>query len=437
MTNVDGKAIEGKLQSSQLQPLDNLYKTMLPQLRETLPSFIEPEAFMRFFMVAYNQNPKLKSCSEASIITALMDSASAGIIPFTVMQEAVILPYGKWDKDRKVTVYQAKFQLMYRGIITLAERLGEYTEIYASEVYCNDYFEWEYGLDKFLRHKPADISEGEPSHFYAVYKKLNGGKHFVVWSRARVIEHMKKYTKVDLSDKEAIWNKSFTPMALKTMLKEVLKYAPKSVKFMKLLAKDLELKAAFTPDASDFTPEAEDELKNMITAQIETTATDTTEKPTKKIDKPKPDVAMINQEQVDNISELAQMYSWSDDRVDAMIQEKYGKVRLMLTAEEAAHIITSMGKKIEDSNKKRADDKVKTEAAPPAPDVPKADAEVQAVLDESPEPPATKPVEKPSLLDAIGAEQGDSFLKSLKEQEDYHKKIADKLGMNKPKEEDK
>ena len=61
---------------------------------------------------------------------------------------------------------EAQFQLGYRGLIDLARRTGEITSVYAHEVYEGDEFEYSYGLDKDLKHKPiGEEDESKITHF--------------------------------------------------------------------------------------------------------------------------------------------------------------------------------------------------------------------------------------------------------------------------------
>jgi recombination protein RecT len=148
-------------------------------------------------------------------------------------------------------VDEAQFQIGYKGLITLALRTGEYKAIYAHEVYANDDFSYSYGLDKNLHHIPADEPNGEPIKYYAVYHLKNGGYDFVVWSKTRIDFHAKKHSQAVQKGWTSPWTTNYDMQAKKTVLKEVLKYAPKSIEFAQQIAADETVKREVNEDMSE------------------------------------------------------------------------------------------------------------------------------------------------------------------------------------------
>ena len=59
---------------------------------------------------------------------------------------------------------ECQFQLGYKGLIDLVYRSEEVTDIQAHEVYENDEFEYELGLDPKLKHIPALKRPGRCHH---------------------------------------------------------------------------------------------------------------------------------------------------------------------------------------------------------------------------------------------------------------------------------
>jgi len=119
----------------------------------------------------------------------------------------------------------------YKGLIDLSYRSGEMTSVYAHTVYENDEFEYEYGLDQKLVHKPASSNRGEAVFYYAVWKLKNGGYGFLVMSKDDVIKHARQYSQA-FNSSYSPWAKEFDEMAKKTVLKAVLKYAPIKTEFI-------------------------------------------------------------------------------------------------------------------------------------------------------------------------------------------------------------
>ncbi|WP_407301516.1 recombinase RecT [Clostridium botulinum] len=246
MANINGGLVANKqaAQNIQLTPqkkMQNALEKMLPEIKKAVGKTMTPERFSRIALSLFNGNPQFWEADTTSFLSALMQSAQCGLEPNTVLGEAYVIPY----KNNKQGITEVNFQVGYKGILKMAFNTGEYEAIYAHEVRKGDEFEYEYGLHKTLVHKPADIPSDEVTHYYAVYKLKNGGFDFVVWSKERVEHHArefsKNYTYKGNVNKNSVWFKNFDSMAKKTVLLDVLKYAPKSVEMAKAL--DLDYKA--------------------------------------------------------------------------------------------------------------------------------------------------------------------------------------------------
>jgi recombination protein RecT len=171
----------------------------------------------------------------------MMSAAQLGVEPNSALGQAYILPY------KNKGVYEAQFQLGYKGLIDLAYRSGEVELVQAHVVYENDEFEWEYGLDPKLHHKPARVDRGAPIIVYAMFKTKSGGYGFEVMSIEDVKVHAAKYSKAFHSDYSP-WKTSFEEMAKKTVLKRVLKYAPLRSDFVRGVAQDESIKSSISSD---------------------------------------------------------------------------------------------------------------------------------------------------------------------------------------------
>lgn len=246
MANINGGLVANKqaTQNIQLTPqkkMQGALEKMLPEIKKAVGKTMTPERFSRIALSLFNGNPQFWEADTTSFLSALMQSAQCGLEPNTVLGEAYVIPY----KNNKQGITEVNFQVGYKGILKMAFNTGEYEAIYAHEVRKGDEFSYEYGLHKTLVHKPADIPSDEVTHYYAVYKLKNGGFDFVVWSKQRVehhaVEFSKNYTYKGNVNKNSVWFKNFDSMAKKTVLLDVLKYAPKSVEMAKAL--DLDYKA--------------------------------------------------------------------------------------------------------------------------------------------------------------------------------------------------
>lgn len=235
MSNLKNSLKETK--STNDKSIKTLITQMEPQIAKALPSVITPERFTRIALTAISSNPKLASCDSKSFLGALMQSAQLGLEPNTPLGQAYLIPYG--DK--------VQFQIGYKGMIDLAHRSGEFKTIYAKEVYQNDDFHFEFGLNPKLEHVPATEDRGDIVYYYAVYTLVNGGFGFEVMSRADVMKFAKTYSK---TYSNGPWQTNFDEMAKKTVIKKVLKYAPIKTDFARNIQEDQTIKTELDPDMS-------------------------------------------------------------------------------------------------------------------------------------------------------------------------------------------
>lgn len=231
--------------SKQNQGLKNLIITMLPQIEKALPKVMTPERFSRIALTAVSNNPQLAQCSPKSFLGAMMQAAQLGLEPNTPLGQAYLIPYR--DKNRGL---EAQFQLGYKGLIDLAYRSGEVKDIQAHEVYENDEFEYELGLEPKLKHKPALVNRGKVILYYAVFHTKSGGYGFEVMSVEDIKAHAQKYSKAINKDSSP-WKNNFDSMAKKTVLKSCLKYAPIKTEFIRQVGADETIKSNITSNMLD------------------------------------------------------------------------------------------------------------------------------------------------------------------------------------------
>lgn len=235
------KAQQGMQQQvSPEQSLNSLMKRMGPEIQRALPKHMDADRMARIALTAVRTTPKLLECDQMSFLAAVMQSSQLGLEPNTGLGQAYLIPYGK----------QVQFQISYKGLIELATRSGQYKGIYAHEVYANDEFSYAYGLHKDLKHIPSQNPQGEPIGYYAVYHLKNGGYDFVYWTRERIDKHAKQFSMAVQKGWTSPWKTNYDSMAKKTVLKEVLKYAPKSIEMTNVVAADETIKNEIHEDMS-------------------------------------------------------------------------------------------------------------------------------------------------------------------------------------------
>lgn len=233
--------IKSKKAPSTIKDYINLYSK---EIAKALPSVLTPERFSRMAMTAITKTPKLAECSPQSFIGSLLTAAQLGLEPNTPLGQAYLIPFYNGRKR----IYECQFQVGYKGMIDLCNRSGEIKNIEAHIVYENDEFEFEYGLDSKLKHKPCMSDKGAPVWVYALYRLNNGGYGFEVMSVDDCMAHGEKYSK---AFNNSPWQTNPEEMMKKTVLKKVLKYAPVRSDFVKGTVADETIQVADFGDTED------------------------------------------------------------------------------------------------------------------------------------------------------------------------------------------
>ena len=200
ITNTKQEKAPAKSKQPTIKQYIQVYKN---EIAKALPSVMTPERFTRIVTTAVSNAPELGECNPVSFIGAMMQAAQLGLEPNTALGQAYLIPYGK----------NVQFQLGYKGLIDLAYRSGEVRMIMAQIVYENDEFEFEYGLEPKLYHKPAKENRGKPEWVYAVLKLVNGGEGFEVMSIEDVENFGRKYSK-KLGWKLKLWRLALRRMVI-------------------------------------------------------------------------------------------------------------------------------------------------------------------------------------------------------------------------------
>lgn len=181
----------------------------------------------RMGMIAYTEirrNPKLLQCTPQSLFGAIMQASQLGVEPGPLGQ-CYLVPF--WNK--KAGTYDVQFILGYKGMIDLARRSGNIESIYAHAVMEKDSFEYSYGLNPTMNHKPALKDRGNIIGFYAVVHFRDGGNQFEYMS----IDEVEKRRERSKAADSGPWTSDYEEMGKKTILRHMWKYLPVSVEVMR------------------------------------------------------------------------------------------------------------------------------------------------------------------------------------------------------------
>lgn len=226
------------------QTIQALIEKSAKELGKALPEHMRPERLVRIALTCLRLNPELGRCTQASLLGSLFTAAQIGIEP--VAGRAYLLPFNNNKKQPDgswKSIKEAQFVLGYKGLAELFYRHEKAVELTWSDVCANDEFEYQYGTDAYLKHKPALKMRGETVAFYVVAKLQNGGRPFRVMSKDDCMAHGRKHSKTyDKKTGEfyssSPWATNPDAMCLKTVLIQLAKLLPLSVEVQRAIEAD-------------------------------------------------------------------------------------------------------------------------------------------------------------------------------------------------------
>jgi recombination protein RecT len=185
-------------------------------------------AFISSVLNVVKNNGELSKADPKTILNASVVAATLDLPIDPNLGFAAIIPY----KNQGVPV--AQFQIMYKGLIQLAQRSGQYRtinvcEIYEGELISENRVTGEYEFD--FTKKKSNVIIG----YTAYFKLINGFEKTVYWSIEKIETHAKRFSKIYKFGK-GLWadkdNGGFEAMAAKTVLKYTLsKFGPMTIDF--------------------------------------------------------------------------------------------------------------------------------------------------------------------------------------------------------------
>ena len=235
------------------------------KLNEVWNSQQMANSFMSSVISVANGNPQLRNAEPMSIIGAAMVAATMQLQVIPTLGQCYIIPYGK----------KAQFQVGYLGLLQLCQRSGQFKKILAAPVHEGEYvsgdeFDEEYVFDK--KQKKSDKVIG----YMAKFELLNGFTKVAYWDIDKVKAHATKFSQAFRAGFNSPWKSDFDAMAQKTVLKSILKFAPKSIEMQNAVTFDQSVINTNTSDVQDldidaFAPEyvvnIESEKKENIAAK--------------------------------------------------------------------------------------------------------------------------------------------------------------------------
>jgi len=172
-------------------------------------------AFLASILSAININPSLSFCDANSVINSALVAATLDLPINQSLGFAHLVPYSG----------KSQFQIGWRGLVQLAIRTGQYTNIGVTEVYSDELKSYNPITEKLnftpeknwlLREKENDA---DVIGFFAYFSLKGGFKKSVYITVAKAKAHGKKFSKTFETGR---WKDDFAAMAKKTVLKMLL-----------------------------------------------------------------------------------------------------------------------------------------------------------------------------------------------------------------------
>lgn len=193
------------------------------QMALAIPNSMSVDRLARVFVTELRRNPKLLECNKMSLMSCMMQTAQLGL-EVGVIGQAYLVPFKG----------ECTLILGWKGLVALALRSGNVKSMFASCVYEDDEFDFSFGTDAFLKHKPKLDGTGKMIAVYSVATLADGSKQFDVMS-AQEVEAIKRRSKTSSSGP---WQTDYAEMAKKTVIRRFCKILPVSTEAQEFAAKD-------------------------------------------------------------------------------------------------------------------------------------------------------------------------------------------------------
>jgi len=239
----------GQIQQRPARPEEGLTKLlagMQGQMARALPKHLSADRMARVVLTSLRTVKDLALCTPQSFMACIMTLAQLGLEPSNGLGFAYLIP----RKNRKAGTVECTVILGYQGLIELARRSGQIRSIMATAVYSGDEFTVRYGLHPDLVHVPDWNGQRGREHLVAVYAvaklKDNDEPIFVVIPKSEIEAARKRGASG--AGVSTPWDTDYEAMALKTAVRRIFRWLPKSVEMATAMRVDDSPPIAATPE---------------------------------------------------------------------------------------------------------------------------------------------------------------------------------------------
>ena len=221
-----------------------------------LPAHLPLERFERCIRNAVSQNQQLLKCDRASLWRAGMTAAVLGLeVDGGVLGQGYLIPYKG----------QVQFVVGYKGLVALAYNAGYIVEGHV--VRSSDEFDYEYGLEPKLFHKPMNSGlRGEENPIvgaYATARSADMPPVFEFMEAVDIIAQRDRSAGFKNNPHNSPWTNDFAAMARKTPIRLLASHLPLNVQ------KAVALEALHDRGLSAHIPTPEDGVIEVVAEAVE------------------------------------------------------------------------------------------------------------------------------------------------------------------------
>lgn len=199
---------------------------------------LTPERMLRIAVSFIRQSEALQKCTPASILGAIAQAATLGLVPDGILGHAYLIP-------RRIRgEMTAQFQIGYRGLVFLIYRASRIV-MSARTVYRGE--PWNYAEGEPFYHRP-DLEHDEdenPAHMVGAYSRAlfpDGRSIYRVMGMSKILKVRNATENWRYKPNAGVWHDHFRAMAEKTVLIKHTKTLPISADVMHAVLAD-ELRA--------------------------------------------------------------------------------------------------------------------------------------------------------------------------------------------------
>lgn len=216
-----------------------------PQIVMALPQHVSPDRMLRMAMTSARKNPQLLECTPESFLGAVIQSAQLGLEPDTPLGHCYLIPF----MNNKTGKREVQFMPGYRGLMDLVYRAPNAPILMPRAVYDCDEFKYVLGLSPQMSHAPGlrDYHRHKLTHVYCTASFVDGRREFLVMDRSE-IDAIKARSKSSTGP----WKTDYEPMALKTVIRRLVKYMPMSAEISLAVGLDEKVEAGESQNNEDW-----------------------------------------------------------------------------------------------------------------------------------------------------------------------------------------